>query len=249
MLYYGRKWAAEEAMESFLRQIYPHKKLMIVNTHPDPVYFNKEYPNVEVHNCLPDTFKTLNEKYAYALNNVNTKWWAPWDSDDIWLPWHLENLARHIPKTKKNAHPRKIGVSRCYFWIVQKNRIEIGWNMWGTAIWETFDSKGNHHASVDPYKTTNCDRQILYQEWDRYWIPRRTVQEKKENPLSFIFRWNLKDNHNRSAVLGENGIKRAKALSDKLAKTYLKEPWNPHWNEDYVEKVNEKRKYKNFTGL
>jgi GT2 family glycosyltransferase len=97
MLYYGRRSLAEEAMESFLRQTYPHKCLLIVNTHPDPVYFEQEYPNVTVHNLAPDYFKNLNAKYNYALKQVETNWWAPWDSDDIWLPWHFENLVKIIP--------------------------------------------------------------------------------------------------------------------------------------------------------
>ena len=72
MLYYGRKNLAEEAIESFLRQTYPHKRLVIVSTHPDGVHFETDYPEIEVHNLPPDAFENLNEKYNYAFSQIRT---------------------------------------------------------------------------------------------------------------------------------------------------------------------------------
>ncbi len=243
MLYYGRKDVAEESMASFLLQTYPHKKLLIVNTHPDPVWFEKEYPNIEVHNLPPDKFKNLNEKYNYALANVKTKWWAPWDSDDIWLPWHLKNLAAYIPNTEPNGLPRKIALARSYFMLHKRQEIKIGWNMWGTAIWETFDKDGNHHAQCDPKKASNCDRQITYLDWDRHWLDRGG----EKSPISFIFRWHVEKNHNRSAILGQKGIERAETIKEKLMKTRITEPWRPHWSVDYTKKI--RGKHEMFAGI
>jgi glycosyltransferase involved in cell wall biosynthesis len=246
MLYYGRKDVAEESMESFLRQTYPHKKLIIINDHPDPVWFEKEYLNVEVHNIMPGTFKSVNEKYAYALNQVKTKWWAPWDSDDIWLPWHLENLAAHIPKTAVNEYPRKIGISRCYFMFFDK-KIMIGWQMWSSCIWETFNKEGKLHAKCDLNDLTNCDRQIIFQDWDRYWIDMRDIETRERNGISLIFRWHPKRTHNKSAVLGKEGQDRAKKLNKDLSEVRIKEPWRPHWDMDYVEKA--KGEHETYNGL
>jgi len=233
MLYYGRKELAEEAIESFLRQTYPHKKLLIVNTHPDPVWFEKEYPEIEVHNVLSSAFENLNEKYNYALAQVKTKWWAPWDSDDIWLPWHLENLAKNIKNTTRNGMPRKIGMAKSYFMFDDKKEIKLGWNMWGTSIWETHDNDGGIYSQCDTSITRNCDRQILYLDWDRYWLD--TGGPKK--PLSFIFRWDLKKSHHRSAVLGDAGMDRGKKLRDDMNKKKMPDPLSPHWDVDYVKLV------------
>ena len=74
MLCYGRKALAEEAVESFLRQTYMRKRLLIVNTHPDRIWFEDEYPNIEVHNIHPDPFENLNEKYNYAFDQIRTPW-------------------------------------------------------------------------------------------------------------------------------------------------------------------------------
>lgn len=228
MLYYGRKDVAEQSMESFLRQTYPYKKLLIINTHPDPVWFEKEYPDVEVHNIIPDTFKNLNEKYAYALSRVKTNWWAPWDSDDIWLPWHLENLAAYISKVPQKRLPRKIGHPRSYFMLGKRNQIRIGWQMWGTSIWETFDRNGKLYATCNPEIVENCDRQITFQKWNRYWL------DTDENPISFIFRWRRPIDENRSYKLGQEGVVREKQLRDKMNKVSLKESWRPHWAVDYI---------------
>lgn len=234
MLYYGRKALAEESLESFLRQTYPHKRLIIVNTHPDPVWFQCEYLEVEVHNLLPDTFKNLNEKYAYALSQIKTKWWAPWDSDDIWLPWHLENLAGHIKKTKLNGLPRKIGISRSYFMFGRQKKFYIGWQMWGDCIWETFDNNGKLHAKCDVDSGDNCDKQVIFQEWDRHWV------DRQKNPLSFIFRWSTNEINHRSALLGDEGHKREDELRKDMNKIHIKEPWRPHWKSDYTELVKDK---------
>ena len=222
------------------------ERLLIINDHPDPVWFEKDYGNIEVHNLKPNTFKNLNEKYAYALSQVKTKWWAPWDSDDIWLPWHLENLFAHVPKTEVNEFPRKIGSSRSYFMFYDK-KVMTGWQMWSTCIWETFDKEGNLHAKCDTTDLTNCDKQILFQEWDRYWIDARDIKARDGNPISFIFRWYPKKTHNKSAVLGEDGRKRADVLKNSLAKTRIKEPWRPHWNMDYIKET--EGEFEDFDGL
>ncbi len=243
MLYYGRRELAEEAIESFLRQTYPHKKLVIVNTHPDPVWFEEDYPDIEVHNVKPDPFNNLNEKYNYALAQVKTKWWCPWDSDDIWLPWHLENLAADIKHTENKGTPRKIGLAKSYFMLGEKKTINLGWNMWATSIWETFDKDGNVHAQCDPDRTTNCDRQILYLDWDRHWLDRGGPKK----PISYIYRWDLNKGHNRSAVLGEAGKDRGRKLREDMSKRRTTEPLKPQWRSDYVKLV--EGEHETFAGV
>jgi glycosyltransferase involved in cell wall biosynthesis len=226
MLYYGRRNLAEEAVESFLRQTYPHKRLLIVNTHPDPVHFEQEYPNIEVHNIIPDTFKNLNEKYNYAFSQIKTNWWCPWDSDDIWLPWHFENLVKIIPGKSKN--PVKVGIPKALFSF--DNIIgRVGWNMWTNCIYETFDKNGDLFPACDDTIVKNCDSQILFLEWERYWLDLRT------NPYSFIFRWGS-DPHG-SGVTGEDAPVWHKKLRAAQNQIRNPEPFRPHWDRDYVQDV------------
>lgn len=230
MLYYGRRNVAEEAIESFLRQTYPHKRLIIVNTHPDPVWFEEDRPEIEVHNIIPNTFANLNAKYNYAFTQVKTRWWAPWDSDDIWLPWHWQNLADNIKNLKESTYPGKVGINKSYF---AKNNVikAIGWQMWGDCIFETFDKDGNRYPKCDQNSPDNCDRQIVFKGWNRFWI------RPPAYPISFIFRWH--DSGHGSTVTGEEGPTHHAKLREKMYAIRNSEPFKPHWDRDYVKDVEE----------
>lgn len=221
-LYYGRKALAEEAVECFLRQTHPHKRLVIVNTHPDTLYFKTDYENIEVHNKKASDFRNLNEKYNYALSQIKTKWFCPWDSDDLWLPWHLENLIANIPM-QRNIHPMKIGYPMTLFSL--DNRIKkLGWQMWADCI---FERRGKIHC--DANKTMNCDRQIVFKnKWNRYWL------RLKDYPKpSFIFR-RFSAADNASLWLGQKGQEFVRQLYAREAAKPIKEPMRPHWDRDYV---------------
>jgi len=230
MLYYGRRSVAEEAVESFLRQTYPHKKLLIVNTHPDPVHFEQDYPQIEVHNITPDTFANLNEKYNYAFSQIKTNWWCPWDSDDLWLPWHFENIVSQIPEGQ-HPHPLKVGLAQCYFRI--NGAIErVGWNMWANCVWESRDADGNLHPKCDATLAKNCDSQILTNiPWTRHWL------DLRKYPKSYIFRWD--QTPHGSAVTGEEGLAHHAKCREHMYAIRNTEPFRPHWDHDYVAQAKE----------
>ncbi len=227
MLYFGRKELAEESIESFLRQTHPDKKLVIINTHPDPVMFNEGYDNIEVHNLKSDTFANLNEKYNYALAQVKTKWFCPWDDDDIWLPFHLTNLIENISRVIPNGNPLKIGMPLTLY--SQDDKIvKVGWQMWGDCIFQKPDG-----LQCDSESHVNCDRQIVWHnKWHRYWL--RT----KDYPPSFIFR-RFSGKRNASMVVGEKGPDYARRLCDEISSFSIKEPLTPHWNRDYTKDASE----------
>lgn len=225
MLYYGRRNVAEEAVESFLRQTYPHKRLVIINTHPDPIHFEQDHAEIEVHNINPDPFENLNEKYNYAFSQIKTNWWCSWDSDDLWLPWHMENLVANIP-TRRHTDPWKVGHPKCYFNINGKFD-RVGWNMWGNCIFETMDAKGNLHPKCDIRSPRNCDSQMLIDvQWTRHWL------DPKKLPKSFIFRWDQTDHG--SAVTGDAGPAHHAKCREKMYAIRNTEPFRPHWDNDYI---------------
>lgn len=229
MLYYGRRNLAEEAVESFRRQTYPHKLLVIVNTHPDPIWFEDEHLDIEVHNLQTDSFASLNEKYNYAFRQIKTNWWCPWETDDIWLPWHLENLVENVPNLKESPFPGKVGVRKSYF--AGDNVINrVGWNLWTACIFETFDKEGHLYPSCDETSTDNPDKQItMRKQWNRYWL------DLKKFPLSFIFRWD--QGPHASAVIGEKAVDHQRRLQAKQNAIRTPEPFRPHWDRDYVQDV------------
>jgi len=94
----------EEAVQSFLLQSYPDKKLLIVNIHPTPVIF--DHPEVEIHNIEP--FEYYGQQAHYALSQIDTPLWSVLDSDDIILLWHLKNLHKNY-KALRMLGPIQVG--------------------------------------------------------------------------------------------------------------------------------------------
>jgi hypothetical protein len=77
----------EEAVESFLRQTYPNKELIVLNDCPGQELIC-DAPGVRVIN-IPERFPTLGEKYNAAIALARGDLIAPWEDDDISLPWRL----------------------------------------------------------------------------------------------------------------------------------------------------------------
>jgi glycosyltransferase involved in cell wall biosynthesis len=88
---YGRppdyQHLVEEAIESFLRQTYPNKELIVLNDCPGQE-LSCDSPGVRVVN-VPERFPTLGEKYNAAIAMARGDLIAPWEDDDISLPWRL----------------------------------------------------------------------------------------------------------------------------------------------------------------
>jgi glycosyltransferase involved in cell wall biosynthesis len=77
----------EEAVESFLRQTYPNKELVVLNDCPGQELIC-DAPGVRVIN-VPERFPTLGDKRNAAVAFARGQLIAPWDDDDISLPWRL----------------------------------------------------------------------------------------------------------------------------------------------------------------
>jgi glycosyltransferase involved in cell wall biosynthesis len=86
---YGRPPLLNEAVESFLRQDYPgDKELVILNDHPEILIDNPGIPEVHVIN-VPLRFRSIGEKRNACCALCSGDLIAPWDDDDISLPWRL----------------------------------------------------------------------------------------------------------------------------------------------------------------
>lgn len=88
---YGRPHLLPEAIESFLRQTYEPRELIILDDAGQYTGCVSRWPNVKVVS-IPYRFATLGEKRnaCAALASPGTDLYAVWDDDDIYLPRHLE---------------------------------------------------------------------------------------------------------------------------------------------------------------
>jgi glycosyltransferase involved in cell wall biosynthesis len=90
----GHQWLLEEAIESFLRQDYPNKELVVISDCPGQE-LACEAPGVVVVN-VPRRFRSLGEKLNAAVAMSSGSLLARWDDDDISLPWRLSQALRLI---------------------------------------------------------------------------------------------------------------------------------------------------------
>jgi glycosyltransferase involved in cell wall biosynthesis len=80
----GKQWLLEEAIESFLRQDYDDKELIILNDCPQQTLICN-FPNVLVLN-LPRRISSLGEKRNLLVSIASGSVFFPWDDDDVSLP-------------------------------------------------------------------------------------------------------------------------------------------------------------------
>jgi glycosyltransferase involved in cell wall biosynthesis/predicted O-methyltransferase YrrM len=83
----SNKALLEEAVESFLRQDYPNKELVIINDCPGQMLVF-DHPQVAVINSL-ERYATLGEKYNAGIQAVTGELICTWEDDDISLPHRL----------------------------------------------------------------------------------------------------------------------------------------------------------------
>ncbi len=88
---FGRSKILPQAVQSFCRQNYNNKELIIVNSCPQQKYFiDNKYQNIKIINLYerPNNYARC---FDIGVNNSYGDLIVPWDDDDIYLPQYLDN--------------------------------------------------------------------------------------------------------------------------------------------------------------
>ena len=227
-LSYGRPQLSVEAVECFLRQTYTNKKLIIVNTHPSPVYFENKYDNIEVYNIKP--LDHLSDVYRFGMDLIKSDYFCVWDDDDLFMPWHVENRVDYILKhSEYNAVGHKFGV------MTVDNVIK---NMGGNMFVSQYLYKNN---GFRPDKNKCC--------WDVSWSNHQWKKGYLDfpNKPSYIYRWGTGESH----ISGLGGDEEAQHrgyinnITDKH-KIKFEFPWVPSWKIDYCKLIDDFIQSKNI---
>ena len=187
MLTYGRvrnnldgSQLIHEAVESFLRQTYPNKELLIINDAPNQrLIFN--HPQVKVVN-YSRRFLTLGDKRNAAVAASQGDYLLVWDDDDISLPNRVGATARHFQESGADyASPTK-------FWFSEHNtnyRLESAGNR-GIMCGAGFSRQA---VSRVPYRATSVgeDTSLLY-DMESAGLKIQGV-ELPDEETSIIYRW------------------------------------------------------------
>jgi hypothetical protein len=206
----------EETVESFLRQSYPHKRMVLVNTHPSPIVFDETPENVSVVNLAGD-FYYLGDKFLHCLKYVNSDYWCHFDDDDIYLPWYLESLAelaREYPQAD----------NWCNNWKLASGANEIkaleGAYTWCTRLYRT------RPVSREIGDTVDWDTR-LYR--DIYQTP---AEAQVGNCPAYIYRWDSGSWHYSGSGGDAEANAQARRRADMADNSAV---WRPHWDRDYVQ--------------
>lgn len=216
-----RKYLLEEAVESFLRQTYADKELIILNDHPGQV-IEFDHPQVQVVN-MKERFKTLGEKYNYAISILaDGDAICPWEDDDISLPHRLQ---LSVEKLGDADYFNPLA----YF-------VLMGGNL-------TFEQRTGYAHNCSIFRHSAFDKLLGYPEvsgpQDAHMDGMlRQYCRVVDGPLSreeafFIYRWGVSDMH----LSGFHNTQKAYddyALTARTSGTFT---LTPHWVEEYERKI------------
>jgi hypothetical protein len=215
-LSYGRPHLSVEAVESFLLQSYPNKKLIIVNTHKSPVWFENDFKNIEVYNVSP--FPYLSDVYRFGLSLIQSPYFCIWDDDDIFLPWHIADRVQ-----ARLAHPECNAITHEVAFCSQQNVItDLGGNMFVSQY--LYDNNG-----IKPDASLSC--------WDVNWDQKpwkRHYLKKSEARPSYIYRWATGEGHISSSADEAGQHQNYLRNIEEKNKLDFPAPWIPTWTRDYV---------------
>lgn len=217
-LSYGRPQLSVEAVECFLRQTYLNKKLIIINTHPSPVYFNEFYDNIEVHNIKP--LGHLSDVYRFGMDLIKSDYFCIWDDDDLFMPWHIDDRISFILK-----HPEYDAVGHTYCIFSVNNELK--------------ELAQNTFVSQYLYKNNGIRPDGGIACWDINWHDKSWKRGIFGFPLkpSYVYRWATGENH-ISGYAGEEGQHRVYLNNiETKHKIHFDFPWEPKWNRDYVNDI------------
>jgi hypothetical protein len=233
-LSYGRPKLSQEAVECFIRQDYPHKKLIIVNTHHSPVRFNQDIHDkydITVHNIKP--LERLSDVYRYGLDLIDTPLFSLWDDDDLFLPWHLSERVKAYIEYKE-ARARK---------FVPDKPVRIGhrWCLFGVdGVIKQLDQ--NMFVAQYLYESSAIRPDAGVAVWDLDWekkFCKLGVTMKQDWPFrpSYVYRWGTGEAH-ISSEGGEEGQHKnyLRNIAEK-AKQDFDFTWEPYWLKDYAEEA------------
>lgn len=213
-----RQHLLEEAIESFLRQDYADKELLVVNDHASQTLVGG-YPNVRIIN-LSERFPTLGAKYNYAIRQATGNLICSWEDDDISLPNRISDAVAKIG-TFDYFNPRR-------YWFLDGDGLHHEHPM-GYAhncsmfTREAFEKVGGY-AELSGPQDADMDGKL------RRLCAVAPVEYISPREWTFIYRWGVSNLHlsaySNTQQVYDNYANQAKADGTFILK--------PHWATDYL---------------
>lgn len=180
-----------EAVASFIQQTYPNKKLIILDSHPQEIQWDRSLPsNIQYLKVKSHDFKDLSEKTHYALSLVKSELVYQQEDDDKTLPFALDRLVKAYvaEKSKNPVHPIRVGHTEHYATDGGLNGLPLKVGLYGNLCWAryAFEHRSGHWQNADgnPFD-------VKYME-----LPWQTVMlNYPEEVPGYLYSWNNCQHH------------------------------------------------------
>jgi glycosyltransferase involved in cell wall biosynthesis len=212
----------EEAIESFLRQTYPHKELVVLNDCPGQELVC-DAPGVRVVN-LDERLPSLGDKWNAAIDLSRGELIALWNDDDISLP---NRLAFSLERLGDGDYfnPR-----RYWFWDANGLHSDHSMGYAHNASLFTraaFEAVGGY-PSISLGDDAAMDAALL-EKMERVVDPLRGYPELAPSEWFYIYRWGVNPVH-ISGSADESFYQELGTRPVTAGRFHL----SPHWEQDYV---------------
>jgi glycosyltransferase involved in cell wall biosynthesis len=215
------QWLLEEAIEAFLRQDYPEKELLVINDCPGQELVC-DAPGVVVIN-FPRRFSSWGEKLNAGIALAQGSLIAPWDDDDIMLPWRLsKSLERLADADYYNPHA---------YWFLNARSLQsdqaggVGQN--GSLFTRSAFDVVNGYPHVSGGGDLLLDQRLKHHP---------EVKQASPSALAlhewfYIYRWDVSPLHLSGKKPYSERYKQIGLMPIEQGLHFL----SPHWREDYVQ--------------
>ncbi|NQU20966.1 MAG: glycosyltransferase family 2 protein [Candidatus Nealsonbacteria bacterium] len=216
---YNRPQQLAEAIESFQRQTYPLDKRELIVLDDAGQYNEQTGPGWWLLS-VGKRFRTLGEKRnaTAALASADVDAYAVWDDDDIYLPWHLEAMARVFESGAPWSVPDEVWIDR-RTWLERKRTGGLFHGSWGFTR-EAFLSVGGY-----PPMQSGQDQALAA----RFRKAGVRVASLGGVP-SYVYRWFTYENARHISALGKDGYER-RGQEPIVRREVVVPGWGRDWEE------------------
>lgn len=224
---YGRPWALEESLESFLRQDYQGPKELIIFNDYAGHTLHFDHPEVKIINVTEHIIplgKKFNETVALCDGDVL----LPWEDDDIFLPNRISYSVDHLVDGLFHTHSG---------WYDQGDHVVIAGNHFhcNLAVSRALWNKVGWYAEID---RCDIDVELMKRLFDAAPQGRQLIAEED---IFYIYRWETSGSFHASgwgtdpsvrASIGAEQIVAEQARQGRVPQgAYL---LHPTWKYDYA---------------
>jgi glycosyltransferase involved in cell wall biosynthesis len=214
------QWLVEEAIESFLRQDYPDKELIVLNDCPGQELICDALDVCVIN--VPRRFRSYGEKLNAGIALAQGSHIALWNDDDIMLPWRLsKSLERLADAGYYNPQ---------VYWFLDSAGLHTDHQMGVGHICSMFTRSAFDVVDGYPHITGEED-QILDRRLKTHpGVKQASLSVLRIDEWFYIYRWGVSSVHLSGRQPIEEWYKRIGEMPVEQGQYVLR----PHWREDYV---------------